>query len=101
MPTIVPWYLHLDLSKHVMRNVSRFRLCVLILKVEAAAWLEGSSRVRDQCPTSEDEHVQKELHHALSYREDHWVCMLRKEHSFLSFAPLFEDFSAVRPCLLH
>ena len=28
MPTIVPRYLHLDLSKHVMRNISRFRLRV-------------------------------------------------------------------------
>jgi len=26
MPTTVPQYLHLDLSKHVMRNVSRLRL---------------------------------------------------------------------------
>ena len=37
MPTIVPRYLHLDLSKHVMRNVSRFRLRAHALKVEAAA----------------------------------------------------------------
>ena len=26
MPTTVPPYLHLDLPKHVMRNISRFRL---------------------------------------------------------------------------
>jgi len=26
MPNNVPWYLHLDLPKHVMRNISRFRL---------------------------------------------------------------------------
>ena len=26
MPNNVPQYLHLDLSKHVMRNISRFRL---------------------------------------------------------------------------
>ena len=26
MQTIVPWYLHLDLSKHIMRHVSRLRL---------------------------------------------------------------------------
>ena len=37
MPTIVPRYLHLDLSKHVMRNVSRLRLHAHTLKVEAAA----------------------------------------------------------------
>jgi hypothetical protein len=34
MPTIVSRYLHLDLSKHVMRNVSRFRLRAHTLKVE-------------------------------------------------------------------
>ena len=48
MPTIVPWYLHLDLSKHVMRNVSRLRLHAHTLKVEAAAWLEDGSCVCDQ-----------------------------------------------------
>jgi hypothetical protein len=50
MPTIVPWYLHLDLSKHVMRNTSSFRLRAHTLKVEAAAWLEDGFCVCDQCP---------------------------------------------------
>ena len=50
MPTIVPRYLWLDLSKHVMRNVSRLRLRTHTLRVEAAAWLEGSSQVCGQCP---------------------------------------------------
>ena len=40
MPINVPRYLHLDLSIHVMRNISRFRLRAHTLKVEAAAWLE-------------------------------------------------------------
>ena len=40
MPTIVPRYLHLNLSKHVMGNASRLRLRAHTLKVEAAAWLE-------------------------------------------------------------
>ena len=48
---------HLDLSKHVMRNVSISRLHAHTLKVEAAAWLEGGSRVCDQCP-GEDKRVQ-------------------------------------------
>ena len=39
MSTIVPRYLHLDLSKHVMRNVSRLRLRAHTFKVEAAVWL--------------------------------------------------------------
>ena len=48
MPIDLPRYLHLDLSKHVMRNVSRLRLRVHNLKVEAAAWLEDGSRECDQ-----------------------------------------------------
>jgi hypothetical protein len=48
MPIIVPRFLHLDLSKHFMRNVSRLRLRAHTLKVEAAAWLDDGSRVCDQ-----------------------------------------------------
>ena len=47
MLTIVPWYLHLNRSKHVLRNVSRLRLHAHTLKVEAAAWLEDGFRVCD------------------------------------------------------
>jgi hypothetical protein len=47
MPINVPRYLHLDLSKHVMRNISRFRLRAHTLKVEAVAWLEDGSCVCD------------------------------------------------------
>jgi len=97
MPIDVPQYLHLDLSKHVMRNISRFRLRAHTLKVEAAAWLEDGSCVCDQCP-GEDEHVQNEVH-ALLICLDHRVCELRKHFSFL-FTPFFEDFSATQPFLL-
>ena len=93
----VPRYLHLDLSKHVMRNISKFRLRVHALKVEAAAWLEDGSCVCDQCP-GEDEHVQNELH-ALLFCQDHRACELWKNYSFL-FTPFFEDFSAAQPFLL-
>jgi len=97
MPINVPRYLHLDLSKHVMRNISRFRLRAHTLKVEAATWLEdGFAYVTnvlvtlvtlDQCP-GEDEHVQNEVH-ALLICQDHRVCELRKHFSFL-FTPFFE-----------
>ena len=101
MPINVPRYLHLDLSKHVMRNISRFRLraCAYFesLKVEAAAWLEDGSCVCDQCP-GEDEHVQNEVH-ALLFCQDHQICELRKHFSFL-YTPFFEDFSAAQPFLL-
>ena len=70
--TNVPRYLYLDLSKHVMRNISRFRLRAHTLKVEAAAWLEDGSCVCDQC-YGEDEHVQNEVH-ALLFCQDHRVC---------------------------
>ena len=83
-----PRYLHLDLSKHVMRNISRFRLRAHTLKVEAAAWLEDGFCVCDQCP-GEDEHVQNEVH-ALLNCQDHRVCELRKHFSFL-VTPCFED----------
>jgi len=76
----VPRYLHLDLSKHVMRNISRFRLRAHTLKVEAAAWHEDGSCVCDQSP-GEDEHVQNEVH-ALLICQDHRVCELRKHFSF-------------------
>jgi len=97
MPTSVSQYLHLDLSKHVMRNISRLRLRAHTLKVEAAAWLEDNACVCDLCP-GKDEHVQNEVH-ALLFCQDHRVCELRKHFSFL-FTPFFEDFSAAKPFLL-
>jgi len=90
----MPRYLHLDLSRHVMRNISRFRLRAHTLKVEAAAWLEDGSCVRDQCP-GEDEHVQNEVH-ALLICQDHRVCELRKLFSFL-FTPYLRTFQQPNP----
>ena len=94
MPINVPRYLHLDLSKHVMRNISRFRLRAHTLKVEAAAWLEDGSCVCDQCP-GEDEHVQNEVH-AFLFCQDHWVCELTKHFSFL-FTPFLRTFQKPNP----
>jgi hypothetical protein len=37
--------------------------------------------------------------HALLFCQDHCVCELRKQFSFL-FTPFFEDFSAAQPFLL-
>jgi len=61
----VPRYLHLNLSKHVMHNIRRFRLRAHTLKLEAAAWLEGGFRICDQCP-GEDKCLLNEVH-ALYY----------------------------------
>ena len=94
MPINVAWYLHLDLSKHFMRNISRFRLRAHTLKVEAAAWLEDGSCVCDQCP-GEDEHVQNEVQ-ALLLCQDHQVCELWKHFSFL-FTPFLRTFQQPNP----
>ena len=72
-----------------MRNISRFRLRALTLKVEAAARREDGSCVCGQCP-GEDEHVQNEVH-ALLFCQDHRVCELRKQFSFL-FTPFLRTF---------
>ena len=77
-----------------MRNISRFRLRVHTLKVEAAAWLEDGSCVCDQCP-GEDEHVQNEVH-ALLICQDHRVCELRTHFSFL-FTPFLRTFQQPNP----
>ena len=95
MPITVPRYLHLDLPRHVLRNVSRFRLRAHTLRLEAAAWLKGSSQVCDKCP---DDKVQNEVH-AFLYCQNRPVCELRK-NSYL-FTPFFEDFSVTQPFMLH
>ena len=46
------------------------------LKVEAAAWLEGGSRVCDQCPDEVELHQNEE--HTIWFCQDYWVCELRK-----------------------
>jgi hypothetical protein len=94
MPINVPRYLHLNLSKHVMRNLSRFRLRAHTLKVEAAAWLEDGSCVCDQRP-GEDEHVQNEVHAHL-FCQYHRVYELRKHFSFL-FTPVLRIFQQPNP----
>jgi len=92
MPTIVPRYLHLDLSKHVMCNISRLRLRAHTLKVEAAAWLEDESRVCDQDRGMLNMFRTKCMT-ALLFCQDHRVCELRKHFSFL-FTPFLRIFSS-------
>jgi hypothetical protein len=50
------------MSKHVMCNFNKLRLRAHTLKVEAAAWLEGSSRICDQCPGEDKQRVQNGVH---------------------------------------
>ena len=72
VPATVPRHLHPDLAKSIVHVVSRstcVRIWYGIMKVEAAAWLQGSSYVCDQCP-GEYEHVQNEVH-TLLFCQDH------------------------------
>jgi len=48
-PRMPPRYLHLDLPKHVMRNVSRFHLQAHTLAVESSIWRGGNGH-RDVMP---------------------------------------------------
>jgi len=77
MLTIVPRYLHLDLSKHVMRNVSKLRLQAHTLKVEAAAWLAWRwvSCMWPPMPWGRWTCSEREVH-ALLFCQDHQVCEL-------------------------
>eukprot|EP00983_Pelagomonas_calceolata_P047244 1140546-Pelagomonas_calceolata.AAC.2 len=86
--------MHLDLSPHVMRNVSRFRLSAQTLKVETAAWETQNSLLYDRC--SRDE-VQDEVH-ALLIRRDADVCALRRKYGYL-FNCFSGDFSMKQPYL--
>ena len=57
-PFYIPSYLYKDLDKHVLRNVSRFRLRAHHLRVESCKWHGGSS-ICDKCECGE---VQDEKH---------------------------------------
>jgi len=51
-----PCYLHLDLPKYVMRNVSRFRLRAHTLAVESSIWRGGSGHCdKCSCPAVQNE----------------------------------------------
>eukprot|EP00983_Pelagomonas_calceolata_P019861 627056-Pelagomonas_calceolata.AAC.1 len=58
-PDRLPRHMHLDLSQHVMRNVSRFRLRAHTLKVETAAWDTRNAFLCDRCSCDE---IQDEAH---------------------------------------
>ncbi len=82
-PLTPPRYLHLDLPKHVMRNVSRFRLRANTLAVESSIWRGGMATV-----TSVPVLFQNEVH-ALFLCQDLFVCSFRRKYSpFLPFLPI-------------
>ncbi len=57
-PRYLPDAVHLDLPKHVMRNVSRFRLRAHTLAVESSIWRSGNGHC-DKCSCAA---VQNEVH---------------------------------------
>eukprot|EP00983_Pelagomonas_calceolata_P077251 1153786-Pelagomonas_calceolata.AAC.1 len=78
-PARLPRHMHLDLSQHVMRNVSRLRLRAHTLKVATAAWDTRNALLYDCCPCDE---IQDEAH-ALSVCRDANVCALRRMQAYL------------------
>ena len=98
MPINVPRYLHLDLSKHVMRNISRFRLRAhtlleswgssvawrWFLRMWPMSWWRWTCSERGACSL------------ILPRPSSLWA----EETVFLSVYTFFEDFSAAQPFLL-
>jgi len=98
MPINVPRYLHLDLSKHVMRNISRFRLRAhtlleswgssvawrWFLRMWPMSWWRWTCSKRGACSF------------ILPRPSSLWA----EETFSLLFTPFFEDFSAAQPFLL-
>ncbi len=79
-PLVPPRYLHLDLPKHAMRNVSRFCLRAHTLAVESSIWRGG----KGHCDKLSCAAVQNEVH-VLFHFQDLFVCSLRGKYSFLFF----------------
>jgi len=77
-----PRYLHLDLPKHVVRNVSRFRLRAHTLAVKSSIW-RGWNGHCNKCSCAA---VQNEVH-VLFHCQDLFVCSLRRKNSSLLFSP--------------
>ena len=85
----MPRYLYLDLSKHVVRNISRFRLRAHTLRVESGLWQKKVfSCNRCDCRDTQDEK------HVLLYCKDARVCALRQKYAFL-FDGLFATLQAL------
>ncbi len=80
-----PHHLQLDLPKHVMRNVSRFRLRAHTLAVESFIWRDGNGRC-DKCSCAA---VQNEVH-VLFHCQDLFARSLRRKWLFplLPFLPI-------------
>ena len=90
----LPRHLFLDLSRRVLRNISRFRLRAHKLRVERATW---NSRIFPSCDRCDCAQVQDEVHALLMCR-DVGLCALRRKYAHL-FNQFAGDFSVERPYL--
>ena len=82
LPFSLPRYLHLDLGKQTLRNVSRFRLHAHTLRVETASWQQHNAC----CEKCDMQAVQDEKH-AIFHCSCIQMCTLR-----MRYADLFHDF---------
>jgi len=79
-PVWLPRHMGQDHSKHVMRNVSRFRLRAHTLRVDRAVWSRGVvSPMCDKCDLHEDQ----DEAHVLFKCACPEVCQLRRKYSGL------------------
>ena len=74
----VPRYFHLDLSKHVVRNISRFRLRAHTVKVESGLW-QGRNFICNHCDCQD---AQDEKHVSF-FCKDARVCAFWQMYAFL------------------
>eukprot|EP00983_Pelagomonas_calceolata_P003792 122922-Pelagomonas_calceolata.AAC.1 len=77
-PFSVPRYLHLDLGKHMLINVARFRSRARTLRVETSLWQEHTSE-SDKC----DQGGLQDEKHAVFLCSSDPVCSLRKKFAHL------------------
>ena len=79
-PYTTPKYFHLDLPKHVVCSVARFRLRVHHLKIEKNSWDGNICPNCDLCEANDD--VQDEQHVLFKCTHPH-VCQLRRKYASL------------------
>ena len=90
--------LYLYLSKHVVRNISRFRLRAHTLRVESGLW----QNIVFSCNRCDCQDIQDEKH-VLFYCKDACVCALKQKYAFLFdglFATLQAFANECRPYLI-
>jgi len=80
---LLPRYLELEFSGHVLRNIARFRLRAHTLRVETGCW-QIHNRLRDKC----DLHDVQDEKHVLLLCPCLEMCYLRRrfEEQFADFA---------------